>query len=134
MRCHASTVCCSTDFTLTKRTHVGFAHGAQDRLRIVAVVFGAAALAKRCDEVRGHQTRGVAELAQPAAPVMSRAAGFHPEGTGRQVRRPLRKAMEAELAEVHRAARGVARTHDDDFFCEVHTDGSNLIHEFPSLI
>ena len=111
--------------------HVRLAHCAQDRLRIVAVVLGATAQPIGLDELSGHQPGRVAVLRQEPRPVMRRAAGLQAHEARGQVGGPLGKARETELPEEHRAARGIARTHHDDLLCEVHTDGSNLVHEFP---
>jgi len=73
----------------------------------------------------------VAVSGQKPGPVVCRAARLDADEARGQVRRPLGKARETELPEEHRATRGIARAHHDDFLCEVHTDGSNLVHEFP---
>jgi hypothetical protein len=63
--------------------------------------------------------------------MVSAAAGFHTDSARRQVRRPDGEACEAQLLKVHRSPPRISGAHDNNFLCQVHTDGSNLIHEFP---
>jgi hypothetical protein len=62
---------------------------------------------------------------------MCGAAGFHAERTRRQLYRPLGETGETELLEVDSAPLSIPGTHHNHFFCEIHTDSSNLVHEFP---
>jgi hypothetical protein len=61
---------------------------------------------------------------------MGCAARLHAEGARRQFHGPRPKGLKAELLEVPRAALGIPGAHHDHFFCQIHTDSSNLVHEF----
>jgi len=111
--------------------HVRLSHGGEDRLRIVAIVLGALAFAKRGDKFRRHELRMMTVLSQKPRPVVRRAARLYPERARGQFHRPFCKALKTELFEVLRAALNIPSAHHDDFFCQVHTDSSNLVHEFP---
>src|SRR5215469_7206536 len=62
---------------------------------------------------------------------MRRAASLHRDRARRQVRRPRGKTVETEPLVELRASCHIGCTRHDQILCEVDTDGSNLVHEFP---
>jgi hypothetical protein len=115
----------------TDKSHVGLPHGRENGLRVIAIVLRPLALAEGLHELGCHQPHGVAVSRQLPSPVMRRATGLHAERARRYRRRPLRKAVEAELSVEQHVSGAIGSTYHDDGLGEVCTNGGNLVRELP---
>src|SRR5215831_16515900 len=103
----------------------------ENRLSVVAIVLRGLALAEGFHQIWCQELWLMPQSCERARPEVCRAAGLHRHRARWQVRGPARETTETELLEEQRAPAGISGAHHDEIFCQVRSDGSNLIHEFP---
>src|SRR5690606_35432399 len=91
--------------------HVALTGGGGDRLGVVAIVLGSAALAKRRDELGSHQPRLQAIVLAATPPMVRAAARLHRHGrAGRDVRQPLLEGLSRSRRSLTRPAASTEHT------------------------
>lgn len=101
-----------------------------DGLRIGTIVL--AALAEGHHELGGDEPGGMAARGKPPTLVMRGTAGFHRHRARWQRLGPADECLASEHASFYHRSLYIEHTDGEYIFCEINTDRSKLIHDFPS--
>ena len=104
-------------------------HRLADRFGVVAIILATLAIGRH--ELRRHQPYGVPERAEPARPLMGPGTGLQANQAPRPLRHQRRQLVATHRTSQHFATTGIHAVHGEHVLCQVDSDGSNVVHDFP---